>query len=67
MQPQPKSKIAVLGGTAETGLRIDTAQLEPSGKSKSLLGLETRPITPEVARQLSLRTTEGVVVARVEE
>ena len=45
----------------------DTAQLESSGKSKSLLGLETRPITPEVARQLNLRTTEGVVIARVEE
>ena len=45
----------------------DTAQLEPSVKSKSLLGLETRPITPEIARQLNLRTTEGVVVARVEE
>ena len=45
----------------------DTAQLEPSGKSKNLLGLETRPITPEMARQLNLRTTEGVVVARVEE
>ncbi len=45
----------------------DTAQLEPSTKSKSLLGLDARPITPEVARQLNLRTTEGVVVARVEE
>jgi len=45
----------------------DTAQLEPSAKGKNLLGLETRPITPEIARQLNLRTTEGVVVARVEE
>jgi len=45
----------------------DTAQLEPSTKGKSLLGLETRPITPEIARQLNLRTTEGVVVARVDE
>jgi serine protease Do len=45
----------------------ETAQLEPSGKSKSLLGLETRPITPEIARQLNLRTTEGVLVARVED
>jgi serine protease Do len=45
----------------------DTAQLEPSGKSKNLLGLETRPITPEIARQLNLRTTEGVVVANVDE
>jgi serine protease Do len=45
----------------------ETALLEPSGKSKSLLGLETRPITPEIARQLNLRTTEGVLVARVED
>jgi len=45
----------------------DTAQVEPTVKSKTLLGLETRPITPEIARQLNLRTTEGVVVARVEE
>jgi serine protease Do len=47
----------------------ETAQVEPSdsGKSKSLLGLETRPITPEIARQLNLRTTEGVLVARVED
>jgi serine protease Do len=45
----------------------ETAQIEHSGKSKSLLGLETRPITPEIARQLNLRTTEGVLVARVED
>jgi serine protease Do len=45
----------------------DTAQLEPSAKGKSLLGLETRPITPEIARQLNLRTTEGVIVAHVDE
>jgi serine protease Do len=32
-----------------------------------LLGLDVRPITPDVARQLDLRSTEGVVVARVEE
>jgi S1-C subfamily serine protease len=29
--------------------------------------MEVRPITPEVARQLSLRTSEGVIVARVDE
>ena len=39
-----------------------------SGKSTpSALGLEVRPITPEVARQLNLRTNEGVIVARVDE
>jgi len=32
-----------------------------------VLGLDVRPITPEVARQLNLRTSEGVIVARVEE
>ena len=47
----------------------ETAQVEPSdsGKSKSLLGLETRPITPELARQLNLRTPEGVIVFSVDE
>jgi serine protease Do len=33
----------------------------------STLGLDVRPVTPELARQLNLRSTEGVVVARVEE
>jgi len=46
----------------------ETAQAtEPGGKSKSLLGLDARPLTAEIARQLNLRTTEGVVVARVDE
>jgi serine protease Do len=37
------------------------------GRSLTMLGLEVRPITPELARQLNLKTSEGVVVARVEE
>ncbi|MBI4636536.1 MAG: Do family serine endopeptidase, partial [Candidatus Rokubacteria bacterium] len=37
------------------------------GRGISLLGLEVRPITPEVARQLNLKSTEGVVVMRVDE
>jgi serine protease Do len=37
------------------------------GRSRSMLGLEVRPITPELARQLNLKTAEGVVVARVDE
>jgi len=40
---------------------------EQGGKGKSLLGLDARPLTPEIARQLNLRTTEGVLVARVDE
>jgi serine protease Do len=43
----------------------DTAALKPKGKS--LLGLEVRPITPDIARQLNLRGTDGVVVVSVEE
>lgn len=39
----------------------------PAVRGKTLLGLDVRPITPELARQLNLRTTEGVLVARVDE
>ncbi len=35
--------------------------------TRSLLGLEARPVTPELARQLNLRSTDGVVVTSVEE
>jgi len=38
----------------------------PKGKG-GLLGLDVRPLTPEQARQLNLRTAEGVVVVQVEE
>jgi serine protease Do len=39
----------------------------PQGRAKTMLGLDVRAVTPEVARQLNLPSTEGVVVARVEE
>ena len=39
----------------------------PGKTTPSALGLDVRPITPEVARQLNLRTNEGVIVARVDE
>jgi len=32
-----------------------------------MLGLEVRPVTPEIARQLNLRSTDGVIVVRVED
>jgi serine protease Do len=37
------------------------------GGAPTVLGIDVRPITPEVARQLNLRTSEGVIVARVDE
>jgi serine protease Do len=38
-----------------------------AGRGRSLLGLDVRPITPDVARQLNLSSTEGVVVSNVED
>jgi serine protease Do len=39
----------------------------PQGRAKSMLGLDVRALTPEIARQLNLPSTDGVVVARVED
>jgi serine protease Do len=39
----------------------------PGSRGRSMLGLEVRPVTPEIARQLNLRSTDGVVVVRVED
>jgi len=35
-------------------------------RAKSLLGLDVKPLTPEIARQLGIQAGEGVVVAAVE-
>jgi serine protease Do len=45
----------------------ENVALKSGSRGKSLLGLDVRPVTPELARQLNLRSAEGVVVARVEE
>ncbi|MCI0548168.1 MAG: DegQ family serine endoprotease [Candidatus Rokubacteria bacterium] len=45
----------------------DAAAARPGPRGRSLLGLDVRPITPEIARQLNLRGTEGVIVVRVDE
>jgi serine protease Do len=45
----------------------DNVALKSTNKSKSLLGLEVRPLTPDIARQLNLRAQEGVLVFSVEE
>jgi len=44
------------------------AKQQPSGRvTPSALGLDVRPLTPEIARQLNLKSTDGVIVARVDE
>jgi serine protease Do len=45
----------------------DTVALKSNNKGKSVLGLDVRPITPELAKQLNLRNAEGVVVFAVED
>ncbi len=45
----------------------DGVALRSNSRGKSLLGLDVRPVTPDVARQLNLRSVDGVVVTRVEE
>ncbi|HSB42236.1 MAG TPA: DegQ family serine endoprotease [Methylomirabilota bacterium] len=45
----------------------ETVALKSTNKGKSLLGLDVRPITPELARQLNLRSAEGAIVFSVEE
>jgi serine protease Do len=39
--------------------------LKSTNKGKGLLGMDVRPITPELARQLNLRTPDGVIVFSV--
>ncbi|HSE92121.1 MAG TPA: trypsin-like peptidase domain-containing protein, partial [Methylomirabilota bacterium] len=43
--------------------RLDQA---PGERARSRLGLDVRPVTPDVAEELRLRSPEGVVVADVE-
>jgi serine protease Do len=40
---------------------------KPATKGKGLLGMDVRPITPELARQLNLRSPDGVIVFSVDE
>ncbi len=45
----------------------DTVALKSTNKGRAMLGLDVRPITPDIARQLNLRGGEGVVVFSVED
>jgi serine protease Do len=45
----------------------ETVALRSTNKGRVLLGLDVRPITPDIARQLNLRGGEGVVVFSVED
>ncbi|MBI3456635.1 MAG: DegQ family serine endoprotease [Candidatus Rokubacteria bacterium] len=72
--PGSTAQVKILRDRAEQTLEIKIgeapeeteAAAKPGGKAKSLLGLDVKPLTPDLARQLGVRTSEGVVVAAVE-
>jgi serine protease Do len=74
--PNQDAKIKVLRDQGEKNLEIRIgeapdekveARAGSSTRGKSLLGLDVRAVTPEIARQLNLPAPEGVVVARIED
>src|SRR5262245_6317761 len=76
--PDRSAKVKIWRDQAEKTLEVKVGQApderqaqqqRPGGgsRARSMLGLEVRPVTPEIARQLNLRTTEGVIVVRVED
>jgi serine protease Do len=74
-QPGQDAKMKVWRDQAEKAVEIKIgeapdekeAQQRPARTTPSSLGLDVRPLTPELARQLNLKSTDGVIVARVEE
>jgi serine protease Do len=74
--PDRTAKVKVWRDQGEKTVEVKIGQapderqaLQPrsGGRARSMLGLEVRPVTPEIARQLNLRSTEGVVVVKVED
>jgi len=73
-QPGKAAPIKVWRDKGQKSLEIkmgetpeDNVALKSTNKGRTLLGLDVRPITPDVARQLNVRGSEGVVVFGVEE
>jgi len=68
LRDQAEKTVEIKIGQAPDERQAQQQQQRPgSGKARSMLGLEVRPVTPEIARQLNLRTTDGVIVVRVED
>ena len=74
-QPGQEAKMKVWRDQAEKSVEVKIGEApddretpqRPARATPSSLGLEVRPITPDIARQLNLKSTDGVIVARVEE
>ena len=67
LRDQAEKTVEVKIGQAPDERQAQQQQRPSGGKTRSMLGLEVRPVTPEIARQLNLRTTDGVIVVRVED
>ena len=75
--PNQDAKVKVLRDQSEKTIEIkigeapdERAEARPGNggpEARPMLGLDVRPVTPEIARQLNLPSPEGVVVARVED
>jgi serine protease Do len=75
--PNQDAKVKVLRDQAERTVEIKIGEAPDeraeartgngNNRGKAMLGLEVRPVTPEIARQLNLPSPEGVVVARLED
>jgi serine protease Do len=73
LRPGQPAKVTVWRDGAEQTLGVTVAEAAgdrmaaaPAAGEADSLGLEVRPVTPEIARQLNLKSPEGVVVTRVE-
>ena len=67
LRDQAEKTVEVKVGQAPDERQAQQQQRPGGGRARSMLGLEVRPVTPEIARQLNLRTTDGVIVVRVED
>src|SRR5207247_7558346 len=76
MSPDRTAKVKVWRDQSEKMLDVKVGQApderqsvqeRPGTRARSALGLEVRPVTTEIAKQLNLRSTDGVVVVRVED
>ena len=73
-EPGHTVRLRILRDGAERVLEMRLTQAPDEGdtparaasSARSLLGLEVKPMTPDLARRLSLRTPDGVVVTAVE-
>jgi len=68
LRDQTEKTVEVKVGQAPDERQASQQPQRPgSSRVRPMLGLEVRPVTPEIARQLNLKTTDGVIVVRVED